>query len=229
MCKLINKECSKLKIGITNLKGGVGKSTITQNLAVCFAHKGYKTAIIDTDTNQNSLAWYGARDKDLPDITVVGVTESEALTKSIDNLHKDYDIVLIDGTPNLSKMATRIILTSDLLLIPIRPGAQDYRTMQEFINRYNDAKEFRDEIPAYFILNEFTGAKKVHEGILQMIENSFEIPVLKTKINSRVAYTEVSIIGKGVFEYSDAKAKKEIASLSLEVLKKAKELNLLEK
>ncbi len=217
-----------MKIGITNLKGGVGKSTITQNLAVCFAHKSYKTAIVDTDTNQNSLAWYGARDKDLPDITVVGVTESEALTKSIDNLDKDYDIVLIDGTPNLSKMATRIILTSDILLIPIRPSAQDYRTMQEFINRYEEAKEFKPAIPAWFILNEFTGVKKVHEGILKMIEASFDIPVLKAKINSRVAYTEVSIIGKGVYEYSDAKAKKEITSLASEVLSKAKELNLLE-
>ena len=127
-----------MKIGITNLKGGVGKSTITQNLAVCFAHQGYKTVIVDTDTNQNSLAWFGARDKDLPNINVVGVAESEALTKSIENLDQDYDIVLIDGTPNLSKMATRIILTSDVLIIPIRPGAQDYRTKQEFINRFNE-------------------------------------------------------------------------------------------
>ena len=217
-----------MKIGITNLKGGVGKSTITQNLAVCFAHQGYKTVIVDTDTNQNSLAWFGARDKDLPNINVVGVAESEALTKSIENLDQDYDIVLIDGTPNLSKMATRIILTSDVLIIPIRPGAQDYRTMQEFINRFNEAKDFRPNIPAYFVLNEFTKSKKVHEGMLEMIESSFDIPVLQNKINSRVAYTEVSIIGKGVFEYSDLKAKEEIRNLTKEVLKEAKKLNLLE-
>ena len=217
-----------MKIGITNLKGGVGKSTITQNLAVCLAHLGYKVVVVDTDTNQNSLAWYGARDKDLPNINVVGLTESEALSKSIENLHQDYDIVLIDGTPNLSKMATRIILTSDVLLIPIRPGAQDFRTMEEFMNRYEEAKEFRGEIPAFFILNEFSEQKKVHEGILKMIESSFVIPVLDTKINSRVAYTEVSIVGKGVYEYTDAKAKKEMIDLTREVLSKAEELNLME-
>ena len=72
-----------MKIGITNLKGGVGKSTITQNLAVCFAHLDYKVVIVDTDTNQNSLSWYGARDSELPNINVVGVSESEALSKSI--------------------------------------------------------------------------------------------------------------------------------------------------
>ena len=43
-------------------------------------------------------------------------------------------------------MATRIILTSDILFVPIRPGAQDFRTMKEFINRYNEAKEFKPEV-----------------------------------------------------------------------------------
>lgn len=215
-------------IGITNLKGGVGKSTITQNLAVCLAHTGYRVVIVDTDTNQNSLSWFGARDQELPQINVVGVSESEALGKSIKQLHQDYDIVLIDGTPNLSKMVTRIILTSDILLIPIRPGAQDFRTMEEFISRYEEAKEFKSEIPAFFILNEFSEQKKVHEGILKMIATSFEIPLLKTKINSRVAYTEVSISGQGVYEYSDAKAKNEMIKLTKEVLEKAQELQLLE-
>ena len=44
-----------MKIGITNLKGGVGKTTLSINLAVCFAHMGYKVCIVDTDTNQNSM------------------------------------------------------------------------------------------------------------------------------------------------------------------------------
>ena len=167
-------------------------------------------------------------DNDLPNINVVGVTDNEALTKSINNLHSDYDIVLIDGTPSLSKMATRIILSSDLLLIPIRPGATDFRTMEEFINRYNEAKEFKPEIPAYFILNEYSANKKVHEGIFKMINGSFEIPVLNSKINSRVAYTEVGVVGKGVYEYTDAKAKKEMADLTNEVLEKAKDFNLVE-
>ncbi|MBR9919545.1 MAG: AAA family ATPase [Bacteroidetes bacterium] len=217
-----------MKIGITNLKGGVGKSTITQNLAVCFAHLGFKTVIVDTDTNQNSLSWFGARDKDLPNVNVVGVSESEALNKSVHNLHQDYDIVLIDGTPNLSKMATRIILASDILLIPIRPSAQDFRTMDEFFKRYEDAKEFRNTIPAFFILNEFSEQKRVHEGISKQIESSFDVPVLNSKINSRVAYTEVSVLGQGVFEYSDPKAKNEMVSLTKEILEKAKELKLME-
>jgi chromosome partitioning protein len=40
-------------ISIINNKGGVGKTTITQNLGVCMAKNGYKTAIIDFDAQAN--------------------------------------------------------------------------------------------------------------------------------------------------------------------------------
>ena len=158
---------------------------------------------------------------------MVGVSESEALSKSIANLHQDYDIVLIDGTPNLSKMTTRIILASDILLIPTRPSAQDFRTLEKFQERYEEAKAFKENIPAYFILNEYSDQKKVHEGINQMMNNSFDIPIFETTINSRVAYSEVSVIGKGVYEYTDMKAKIEMVKLTKEVVEKAKEHGLI--
>lgn len=217
-----------MRIGISNLKGGVGKTTITQNLAVCFAHMNYKVCIVDTDTNQNSLSWYGARDEELPEITVVGAADSRALNKTVDSLHKDYDIILIDGTPSLSEMTTRIILASDLLLIPIRPGAHDFRTMEEFFSRYEQAKEFRDQIPAYFLLNEFSENKNVHQGIRTMIENEFEIPILETTLKTRVVYAETSITGTGVYESADIKAKSEAVKLTNEVLAIAEQYQLVQ-
>jgi len=38
----------------------------------------------------------------------------------------------------------------------------------------------------------------------------------------------VSVIGQGVFEYSDHKAKNEMVNLTKEILEKAKELKLME-
>jgi chromosome partitioning protein len=75
------------EIGITNLKGGVGKTTLSTNLAVCFAHMGYSVCIVDSDTNQNSLAWYGAREEG-PAIMVVGATDAKALNKIVDQLNQ---------------------------------------------------------------------------------------------------------------------------------------------
>ena len=81
-------------IAVASAKGGVGKSTISQNLAVCFAHMGYKVAIVDTDTNASSVHWSGIREEDLPHITVMGIATSDALRKNIKQLEKDYILCL---------------------------------------------------------------------------------------------------------------------------------------
>ena len=216
-----------MRIGISNLKGGVGKTTVTQNLAVCFAHMGYRTCIVDTDTNQNSLAWYGVRDESLPRLTVVGATEAKALNKTVDSLHTDYDVVLIDGTPSLSEMTTRIIMASDILVIPILPSGHDFRAMGQFFERYEQAREFRDRIPAYFLLNRFSENIGIHLDIRGLLDQ-FGIPILKTTLRDRVAYVKTAIEGRGVYEFSDEKAKAEAVALTQELLAIAAELGLIQ-
>jgi chromosome partitioning protein len=213
-------------IGVSNLKGGVGKTTIAQNLAVCFAHMGFKTCIVDTDTNSNSLSWSAAREEDLPSITVVGSTEPKAIGKMVREMHKDYEIIVIDGTPSLSEMTTRIILASDMLLIPLLPSAHDLRAMSLFFERYEQAKELKEDIPAFFILNQYAANINVHRGMKDAAGN-FGLPIFETTINKRASYVETALDGRGVYESSDQKAKEEVINLTTEVLAKAKELGLI--
>lgn len=215
-----------MKIAISNLKGGVGKSTLSQNLAVCFAHMGFKTCLVDTDANQNSLAWSGVRPDTLPSVTVVGATDPKALGKAVDNLHRDYDAVLIDGTPSLSEMTTRIIIAADLLLIPILPSAHDFRSMQPFFERLDQAREFRGDIPAFFVINQYSPSANVYKRMAEAIRE-LGIEVLDTVIHRRAAYAETAIDGKGTYEGSDLKARDEMIRLTREVLDKAALFNLI--
>ena len=212
-------------IGVSNLKGGVGKTTIAQNLAVCFAHMGFKTCIVDTDTNSNSLSWSAAREEDLPSITVVGSTESKAIGKMVRDMHKDYDVVVIDGTPSLSEMTTRIILASDMLIVPLLPSAHDLRAMSLFFERYEQAKEVKEEIPAFLVLNQYAPNIKVHRGMKEAALG-FGLAILTTTVNKRASYVETALEGRGVFESSDAKAKDEMINLTTEILEHAKTLGL---
>jgi chromosome partitioning protein len=216
-----------MKIGISNLKGGVGKTTVAQNLAVCFSHMGYKVCIVDTDTNQNSLAWSGVRDEELPSVLVVGATDSKALTKTVDKLANDHEIVIIDGTPSLSEMTTRIILASDILIIPILPSGHDFRAMNQFFERYEQAKGFKEDIPAYFLLNQFSENLNVHQDMKNLL-TQFGIEILKTTLNKRVAYVKTGIEGKGVYESNDEKAKEEMIKLTQELLALAQKNELLQ-
>lgn len=215
-----------MRIGITNLKGGVGKTTISINLAVCLAHAGYKVCIVDTDINQTSLKWYGVRDESLPEVSVLGAVDAKALNKAVDKLHETHDVVIIDGTPSLSEMTTRIIVASDLLIIPIRPGANDFRTMDEFLHRYEAVKELKHEIPAYFLLNEYSERINVHKTIRQTLLQHYGFPALQTVIKSRAAYVETCMMGTGVIEYSDDLAKEEMSALTQEIISLSKKKSL---
>lgn len=206
-------------LSVTSLKGGVGKSTISQNLAVCFAHAGYKVCIFDVDTNQSAIHWSGLRPEDgnIPRIPVFGQPDGIELSKNAKIISKDYDIVIIDGTPSLNKVTSKIILLADILLIPILASGLDMWATTQFLERYKDAVEEKErEIPAYFLLNQFQPNTNLAKEVKEVLEET-EIPVLETTIKSRTAYKEAVIKGLGVIEYKDDKAKTETVALCNEL------------
>lgn len=200
-------------ISVTSLKGGVGKSTIAQNLAVCFAHNDYKVCVVDTDENQSSLQWSGLRDEEFPEIAVFGLPDGKTLTKNIKPLNRDYDLVIIDGTPSLSNLTSKIILLSDLILTPILPGGLDVWATQKFVSRYDDAQILKgEEIPAYFVLNQYNDNQNLDKEVKAVL-GDWAIQPMKSTLKTRVAYREAVIKGLGVFEYKDKKAKEEVLAL----------------
>lgn len=204
-------------VSVTSLKGGVGKSTISQNLAVCFAHMGYRVAIVDTDTNASSVHWSGLRDESLPKVTVLGLTDSSALRKNIKQLHENYDLIIIDGTPSISKLVSTIIVLGDIVLIPIRPSGFDIWATEKFIENYEQAKTLKEEVQAYFVLNEYNPKVNLNREIKDAL-GELEIKSLETTIRHRIAYAEASVMGMGAYEYKDKKAKEEVTSLTNVVL-----------
>lgn len=215
-------------LSVMNLKGGVGKSTVSQNLAVFFAQKGLKTCIGDTDNEQQtSMKWSGQRDDDRPTIPVFGVTtaksksafttdDGKALVANIKALHADYDVVILDGTPILSELATWMILASDLVLCPIEPSPADIWSLQNVRERFEQVRALGTDIPAVILLNKHSGARNLDREIEATLAQ-FGMPVLKSRLTHRVAYKEAMIEGLGVIEYRDAKAKEELLKLGEEL------------
>ena len=62
-------------IVIANPKGGVGKSTISTNLAGYYASQGNKVMLGDIDSQQSSRAWLGLRQPHLPAISTWEIGE----------------------------------------------------------------------------------------------------------------------------------------------------------
>jgi len=212
-------------ISSISYKGGVGKSTIAQNLAVCFAHNDYKVCIIDADETQASVKWTGVRyEKEIePSIQAVGLTDPKAFMGAVKKQYEDYDIVIIDCPPSLSQIASKAMLLSHLLVIPVTPtGGSDIWVTEDFLERYNDIQAQKENrTPARILINKFEPNINLHKayiGILEQFKDDFGVEVLKSKLHKRTAYGEANARGKAVYEYDNAKAKKEIVSLAGELL-----------
>lgn len=204
-------------ICIGNEKGGTGKSTITANLAVEAVKAGLKVLVIDADVQQSSIDFRGIRaDKEsLPQFQAVSITKN-TIHKDISSF-TDFDLILIDAGGRDTAVFRSAILAADLLLIPVLPSQYDIWATQGTIEALDQAKTFKD-IDARFILNQVIPNTTVAKEALEALQE-FNIPILSTKLHSRVAYKQSVGEGKGVTEYENGKAAAEVKALYEEVRK----------
>ena len=209
-------------LAISNLKGGVGKSTIAQNIAAQFAQNGVKVCIADTDTEQKtSVKWASLRDSSLVSVPVFSIAP-EKVSQEILGLKQKYELVIVDGTPALTELTTRIIILSDLVLVPILPGGGDIWALENFLERYQEAKVTKEsyggKVDIAVIVNRYNERTTLDREVVNAIQD-FGVTILATKLANRVSYREATIQGISVHETKDEKAKQEIEELTSEIQK----------
>lgn len=209
-------------IAVTNLKGGVGKTTVAVNLAVAFAHRGKQVCLVDLDEGQKSaLVWGENRaESNRQPFIKVETQAAKQLFYNIPELKKNYDYVIIDGCPTLAEVQSRIIWAADLLIVPVRPSELDFRSFEQFLEQYDRLAAERPverKLKGFTVLNGVVEGTKIARNVEEALGHYEQLPILKTKLLQRVAYAESISEGAGVLEYSNEKAKSEILELTNEV------------
>lgn len=214
-------------VSITNLKGGVGKSTLAQNLAVYLASKGRSLCIADTDLEQQtSVKWGSVRsgigEESMSQVPVYLINPDTISDQILNKLGKKYDLVIIDGTPALTELTTRIIIMSDLVVTPILASATDVWALDTFLKRYEEARITKQamggKVELYVLLNKYNERINLDREIGETI-GDMDVNLFDTKLSTRVAYKEATVQGLGVTELRDKNAQAEIEALASEIEK----------
>lgn len=137
-----------IKIAVWNMKGGVGKTTSSFNLAAEYAAQGRKVLCVDLDIQANLTSFF---EKDIhtgtQDISQVfenkeclkkavrhsrhgidfiagsnrkiNVTDIRQLGNALQETAGDYDICVIDCHPDSSLLSENALAIADMVLIPV--------------------------------------------------------------------------------------------------------------
>lgn len=105
----------------THQKGGVGKSTLTYNIAVNLKDKA-KVCIVDMDV-QGSLSDF----KNFSPVPVLSADKLPELKNS------DIDFVFIDTPPYLSNKLPELCKLADAIIIPTKAGVFDVLAIRSTI------------------------------------------------------------------------------------------------
>jgi chromosome partitioning protein len=202
-------------IAILNQKGGVGKTTLATHLAHALKRAAFNVLLVDSDPQGSARDWNEANQGQV--LPVVGL-DRETLPTDLAAISGSYDYVVIDGAPQIARLAAAAIKCADLVLIPVQPSPFDIWATADLVELIKTRQVMTEGKPkAVFVISRAIKNTRLSQEVNEALEG-YELAILKHGTSQRVIYPTVASKGQTVFNESGNPAIAEIEALAQEVL-----------
>lgn len=117
--------------------------------------------------------------------------KSTKLIKTLlSELEEDYDLIVLDCSPNTSLLSDNIFRAADALLVPVIPTTLSVRTLEQLHKAKDGNKRFGATIMPFCSMVD--GRKKIHRDIAKELAKS-ESSMLKTEIPSSAKIEQMGL------------------------------------
>jgi chromosome partitioning protein len=204
---------------VSNVKGGVGKSTLSVHLTAWLKNLDLNVVCVDADVQQSSSRWMKEADESIP---IVRITDPNEVRPTLKKLASEYHAVVVDGPGGLTELSYRILMSADSVLIPCGPSLVDLEASQLTVSAVKEAQESREggKPVAIFVANKMQPHLRLSQEMWETAQD-LGIPLAKTAIRLRQAYADARSQNSTVFHmgYRAREAAEDLHNLFSEVFK----------
>ena len=202
-------------VAIINQKGGTGKTTLATNLAWVLAEKE-DILLLDADPQASAQNW-SAGDGTVPETLTIKEIGTGDLFRLVKSMAGDYDWVIIDGPPGITRTSADAVRVADVVLIPAKPSPLDVWAASDIVAAVLARQKTARGVPkAAFVITMSQPRTRLGQQIDTAL-NEMGIPVLQARTTQRVAYPNAINDGNSVVVGRDQTARNEILAIKGEL------------
>lgn len=147
------------------------------------------------------------------------------LRKGLSKVEKDYDICLIDTSPNLSTLTLNALSCADSVYIPLRTGYYEMRGVSVLLDVIEQIKE--DINPKLILggvfLTQYDNRTNITTEVVENLKKYFGESLMKSKIRNNISLVEAPALIKNIFDYKpQSNGAKDYEALGDEILEREK-------
>ena len=207
-------------ISLVNQKGGVGKTTAAINIASAFSKRGSDVLIVDADPQASIVHWRAVIDNRTVDV----VHRPDAnIHKDIEKMARNYDHVVIDSPPASDNIMRSVLVSSEMVIIPVTPSALDIWSARNTIELVKGAGEAllkqnnRKLACRILISKKIVGTKESLQARDAL--KGYGIEIFKSEFAQRIVYARAMTQGLSALQFAPkSEAADEIRNLYSEII-----------
>ncbi|TBO27680.1 ParA family protein [Aquabacterium lacunae] len=191
-------------IVIANPKGGVGKSTLSSNIAGYWAHQGHAVMLGDIDPQQSTALWLKLRPEGLP-----GIQPWDIDAQQIARPPRGVTHVVLDTPAGLQgKRLDEALKLADRVLIPLQASVFDIYPTQAFIEQVR-AHRHGAKVKLAVVGNRIKDHTKATEHLQEFLQ-TLQVPALSL-LRDTQNYAHLAAHGLTLWDVPATKVEKDLA------------------